>query len=612
MGNFDNIRDSVDVRQYLEKSRSGLYVCPWCGSGNGKNHTGALKYYQNSKKVYCHACGNGGDVVDVYQAIHGGTVADALKALGVDPVRKETSSPIGEKELADYTDSLRAAALNIGNTEYHRGIREETLKRFGVGFVAGWRNPEHPNTPPTDRLIIPTSKNGYLARLAGDGEYNKLHVGKKEIWNLQAIWQEGDPCFVVEGEIDALSIVDVGGKAIGLGGVGMAPKLVKAVKEKAPACLLILALDDDEAGEKCRKELEKGLEGIPFRVVTGLYDGCKDANEALNKDREVFASRVQDAIRMDSPWGSAVDSLLENIKGGVYEPVKTGIPPIDDLMGGGFVRKQLLVIGAAPGMGKTALCQWLMECMANQGMQDFSCMYFCFEMSRDQLIARSLSRWAAESGKTLSPIGILKGERMQDVEEIARWYDAGIAYSVAYNPGGQGDILPSARLSDVIAEMERGAMWQKLQGKSAPFIVVDYLQLLEVEGKEEQDAIKQAMKALKAYAVRWNTCVIAVVANNRESNKAGEASMFSGRGSSSIEYGADCVMSLIHTEQPEEKSLVLVKGRFQKPNANINFKFDGSAMSFTIVTSSFDSTPVGKKKAKEIDAMVDKTAIDNL
>ena len=64
---FDEVKASVDLRDYceacLESRGRGFYVCPKCGSGNGKNHTAAFKV--TGDRWHCFACGASGDVFDL-------------------------------------------------------------------------------------------------------------------------------------------------------------------------------------------------------------------------------------------------------------------------------------------------------------------------------------------------------------------------------------------------------------------------------------------------------------------------------------------------------------------------------------------------------------------
>ena len=83
------IKARVSCERYLEKSRGGLYCCPFCGSGHGKNATGAVKYYPDTNTICCFGgCGgdSGGkgkkyDVIDLYQKETGADYNTALSLL---------------------------------------------------------------------------------------------------------------------------------------------------------------------------------------------------------------------------------------------------------------------------------------------------------------------------------------------------------------------------------------------------------------------------------------------------------------------------------------------------------------------------------------------------
>ncbi|WP_225261156.1 toprim domain-containing protein, partial [Streptococcus pneumoniae] len=99
------------------------------------------------------------------------------------------------------------------------------LERFKIGFIAEWRHPNaNGNAPTSPRLIIPVTQTSYLARDTRDNipdyqnQYSKQKVGGSNIFNSVAFTNNADqPIFIVEGEIDALSIMEVGGVAVGLG-----------------------------------------------------------------------------------------------------------------------------------------------------------------------------------------------------------------------------------------------------------------------------------------------------------------------------------------------------------------------------------------------------------
>ena len=62
------IRKQISCKDYLTKSKNGLYCCPYCGSGTGRHKTGAVKLYKTNTWT-CHACKKSGDVIDLFQKI---------------------------------------------------------------------------------------------------------------------------------------------------------------------------------------------------------------------------------------------------------------------------------------------------------------------------------------------------------------------------------------------------------------------------------------------------------------------------------------------------------------------------------------------------------------
>lgn len=276
--------------------------------------------------------------------------------------------------------------------------------------------------------------------------------------------------------------------------------------------------------------------------------------------------------------------LVESIESNSYEPISTGIENLDKALGGGFVARQLVILGAAPGMGKTAICQQIAESTGR------SVLYFCFEMAREQLQARSISRLMHGQGQDISPLDVMQGKL--GWREGVKLYQKEIAGRVAYFGLGSG--LHSSGLEEMLHIMREGVRYNASIGRPAPLVFVDYLQLVDVQGQDEQAALKTVMESLKEFAVKHGTVVVGIVANNRESNKAGGVSMYAGRGSSSIEYGADIVLGLAYTdlldnkkmEEPADKkkrSLVLAKGRFCKQDARADFEFNGRYSEFVPV-----------------------------
>lgn len=226
------------------------YICPICGNGSGEKGDGIARDPKTGR-YHCFSCGKlhedviglwklANEVTDDKQAfeelynyyemnVEQPTAWDDFQPAYQKQPRNERNTQerlhtntYTQEPKTDYTDFFLQANKNLGRTNYHRGLSLETLNRFKVGFVEQWKHPsvKSQNVPLTPRLIIPTSKHSYLARdtrnlldvpenyRASYNQYSKMKVGGSCLFNLGALEQDKKPVFIVEGEIDAMSITE--------------------------------------------------------------------------------------------------------------------------------------------------------------------------------------------------------------------------------------------------------------------------------------------------------------------------------------------------------------------------------------------------------------------
>ena len=245
------------------------------------------------------------------------------------------------------------------------------------------------------------------------------------------------------------------------------------------------------------------------------------------------------------------DEFMLKVQTKAFEPMKTGMAAFDRLLGGGIVRQSLVILTAAPGTGKTTLAQQIFETMAAGGAD---VVFFNLEMSREQLFARSLSRIIHKQGGKISSADVMKGyswtEQQKDiVQSAADEYRRTIAQSMQYNPEGS-----NTNLDIILSTLEDIGNAAKIAGKPAPVCVLDYLHLVSTDRREEKDEIiKKAVAGLKRYAIRFDSFVFAISANNRAANTSGIISLDSGRDTSAIEYSADIQLSLNYAALAERR-----------------------------------------------------------
>lgn len=269
------------------------------------------------------------------------------------------------------------------------------------------------------------------------------------------------------------------------------------------------------------------------------------------------------------PEPSPLDALEEfkrEIMTTRFEPIKTGIDQLDAALQGGLERRTLVTLAAAPGAGKTAISQYILE---NMAYNDHPVIYVNLEMDRSQLLSRSLSRISHKMkiinilDEDMTALQVKRGYKWTNEQKpIFEWcfdyYQRHIApnfYYVTTNPENIGAI--DNKLSSILAKIEKITAELQEQGKEPPLVCIDYLQFIDFDMYEgnrkpdNADAIKQTLNAFKQFAMAHDTCVLVITANNRASNSDGRASMDSARDTSNIEYSGDVMLSLVYTAVEE-------------------------------------------------------------
>lgn len=594
------------------------WICPFCGHGA---HGDGLTFdptSQDGNSLHCFGCSFHGDIIDLYMKLTGTSYTEALSLLAQEiGITIDGQAPSGpqkpfyaqameepggqqkshtqataaatewqgspdvenEQQEPDYTAFFEEANRHLTETDYHRGISLETLNRYKVGYVAAWRHPKAPQAVPTSpRLIIPTSKSSYLARDTrrpmpqGAEQYAKSKVGKVHIFNLDALKAE-QPVFVVEGELDALSIIDVGGEAVALGSTSMINRFITMVEERKPRSPLILALDNDKPdkdgvnkGQEAEKKLADTLNGlqIPFyrQNITGKY---KDANEALNADREAFSAAIaatataaqeeadaeKEARREELEKEAAAYTLQDFISQisasatASYTP--TGFDNLDVLLDGGLYAG-LYVVGAISSLGKTTFCLQIADQIAAAG-QDV--LVFSLEMARNELLAKSISRITltldmelySSTAHAKTTRGILTGSRYarynrEEKELIQKAISMYGDYAKhIYIVEGVGDV----GVKEIRQRVERHV---KITGRR-PVVLIDYLQIMapaDVRATDKQNTDKAVLE-LKRLSRDLGIPVVGISSLNRD-NYTEPISMKAFKESGAIEYSSDVLIGL--------------------------------------------------------------------
>ena len=622
---MNEILKEINEREPAFLSRDGKgkgFVCPNCGSGSGPKGTGLHRDPGSPTHWKCFACGGYYDTLDLYglafgfkefpQKLSGAAAYFGLIAPTPVKAKKKLYQTAPQSPETDCTAFFKAAQARLNETDYpqRRGLSASTCARFGLGYDPQWKNPKAPDSvPASPRLIIPTGKTSYLARDVRSqneltdqaAKYTKVKVGKTRLFNAEAIDTAAKPVYIVEGEIDAMSIVEAGGEAVALGSASNVHLLMERIREHRPAQPLILALDNDERGQKASAELEEALKAES--VMYFVYNPCgeaKDANEALQMAPESFLRRVGDGERLPemerlsylktSAQGHLA-AFIDGIAQSVDTPcLPTGFKTLDDALDGGLY-EGLYIVGAISSLGKTTLVTQIGDQIAAGG---HDVLIFSLEMARTELMAKSLSRHTLELALA-AKMGTIYAKTARGITDGMRYARYGdrereiIRQAVVQYANYAGRIFIEEGVGDIDVTRirERIARHIDLTGNT-PVVIVDYLQIVAPYNERATDKqnMDKTVLELKRISRDFKLPMVAVSSLNRMSYGQ-KISMEAFKESGAIEYSSDVLIGLqlrgageagfdpteAKKKNPREIEAVILKHRNGQVGGKIAFEY---------------------------------------
>lgn len=458
------------------------------------------------------------------------------------------------ENLTEFFEKCHAA---VEKTDYwkKRGLSKATVDAYNLGY---WEEKR--------RFVIPTGDFSYNARATWEADKKERYLkpkGQFELFNLKAIPLAEQPVFVVEGEFDALSIIEAGGIAVALGSSSNL-RFIEFLKSNRPKYPLILALDNDEAGRAGEAKLSEELTKIQVDFVDAdITFGFKDANEALVEDRETFVQSVLNAKNnvlnlleekrqkeAEAYYQTAAvhglsDFIADIEKRHNKDCVSTGFENLDDILDGGFY-PGLYIIGAISSLGKTTFALQVADNAAKKG-QDV--LVFSLEMGKQELIAKSISRlsfqkcksWGSDLDFATTTRNLMNGKSLNSKERVDFLNECIKGYSdyagrIFYHIG-IGDIGVE-KIKSVIARHIR------ITGRK-PLVIIDYLQIIapfDMRATDKQNTDK-AVVELKRASRDYDVPIFAISSFNRE-NYTSPVNIASFKESGAIEYTSDVLMAL--------------------------------------------------------------------
>jgi len=592
---LDELKMRISLLGYIEQSglkveRAGQNVyrinpCPVCGH---KDHF--TIYPETNSYVSFSECCSGGSIIDYLIEVEKIPKEEAIKKLRIlagatgatgsasqgdinPPIRKKEAEPPKSDESEKKEIALLVMKAAQNKTKYYssRGISDEISNSYRLGYL-----PDGHRFGCSFKYVLPVSEQFVILR--SDNEKDRYrNIGNTEILNTHYIEKPNasdKQIFITEGYFDALSLEEIGLKAIGLNSTAMSDALInilEANKSKLRQKKFILALDNDQGGRDTTIKLKKALLELDLTFSELTLNSYKDINEYLIKDREGLLKEIENMPLKGTTYEYLLDGFeLDQLKRLNEPDIKTGLAKLDQTLGGGLY-PALYVIGAISSLGKTALALQIADTIAGQGQP---VLFFSLEMGRYEMTCRSLARALYEQHKNSE---ITTGHVLKTNYQGADLYSQSYFQQALehYREGPARNLTLHEGNYDLDINLLK-MMVKEHVGRtgSKPVIFVDYLQVLrpiDVRMTEKQH-VDLTIVELKRLSRDLDLPVIAISSFNRANYKT-DVAFEAFKESGAIEYTADVVLAMqlrkngdedineLKNREPRPLELVLLKNR---------------------------------------------------
>lgn len=596
---LETIRRGIKEELQPAKGERGKFLCPLCGSGTGPKKSGAFSIAADGVHGHCFSCEFHGDRFDLVAARDGISTAEATRRLieryypgeararrstPEDDFSEQAETPAAAEEQNPprasflYRIEQAQAALPGSAGERYlmgRGITAETMARFMVGYEPSHYFPGLKES--REAIIFPYDRGCHYwgARTLGpreNGCFDKplsAEAGEEPIFNAAALYG-GGPVFVVESQLDAMTLEQEGARAVAIGGSGT-NKLRKQLDKKAPAGVLILNFDNDEAGERDYERASALLQekGLPY--IRGHVAGAaNDPNELLQANPEELRGNIRETLarvdeilarqeaerlaagieaRTRESAAGYVDNFLEELRKSKAAPaIPTGFPGLDRLLDGGLY-PGLYIIGAITSLGKSTFTLQVADNIAASG-HDVLC--FNLEMARAELMAKSISRLTYQIAKRENQ-PLRRARSTRDILASRKWEyfkaeDMALMAAAVdeYKAGPSAHIWHYEGVGDIGVEQIRTEVERHIEITGRlPVVVVDYLQILAAPDVKMSDkqAVDKNVLELKRLSRDKGIPVFCISSLNRD-NYLTPLNAAAFKESGAVEYSSDCLLGL--------------------------------------------------------------------
>jgi len=215
-------------------------------------------------------------------------------------------------------------------------------------------------------------------------------------------------------------------------------------------------------------------------------------------------------------FSEIVKIIEENKK--ELEFLPTGLKLIDDFLDGGFMRKELVILGGGTGKGKSFIAGNIFYNVAKKG---FRSAYFSLEISTEMIASRLIGAIS-----NIKPTRIIAGYLSQ--EEMQRKLKA------------KAEIGTYEELMYFYDDVYQLAMLEKeIKENKYDFIVIDFIQNVITNRPDEYERLSHIALSLQRIAKEANCCILLLSQLSNMVSRESRSDVIEYRGSGTIATVAD-------------------------------------------------------------------------
>lgn len=509
--------DKIDLRGKV--SGQIKTTCPFCGPTRGNKKDASMSVNIDSGAYHCHHCEKSGNL----------SKQSRKEVVYTKPVWNNKT------ELSD----------NLVKWFEKRGISQATLKRARITEQMEWM-------PVAEKEMNVVCFNYFrgdelINVKYRDGEKHfKMFKDAERIWyNHDAIYNE--ELVIVEGEIDALSFMEVG-----INNVVSVPNGAKNydffdIETLDQIKKIYIAVDNDSAGLELQNDLIRRIG--PERCVIVDFEDCKDANEYLVKhSRFNLSDRLKKAVDVPVTGVICVNDYLRELQdmfeNGLKPGVKLDHSTLSEYLS--FETGRLMVVTGIPGHGKSEFVDEVMTGLMikhSWKIGYYSPENFPVQLHISKLMAKITGKW-------------IQANTITEFQAVTEYLNQNTYW-----------VMPEDEEPTLTTIFSKAEYLVKKHGIKA--FVIDPWNMVEfqLDGLTETQYISKALSQIGMFARRFNVLVI-LVAHPVKIQKGSDGlyevpNLYSINGSSHFYNKSDFGLTVYRDQKTDEVQIYIQKVKFR-------------------------------------------------